>query len=449
MAVQTNQDSVNLFKKVYGKLENAVPQFMKLEKDIPFSTTQKVGDSFVIAVVLTNETGWTIAGSGQIAFDINDAISGVVKQARIIPSQTLLRSVIPFAFVSRSQGDAQAFEDGTKYIVRNNMSSHSKLLEIIRWYGQSPDLLGYVTFAPAGTVYRGQTYSGSGNVILPLPDGTTITFTAGINAASKAILLAPGQWASGIWVGTEGAKLYQVDSTGTPVAQGKLVGVDADLGILYVDFVPVAASATAGAGSVRVCFQGQELGNDAVGVHRILTNTGTLFEISAASYSLWRSSVLSLGNKKFNMKALQLGVALGVNRGGLDKPLKIYVNPRTFSQMIRDEAALRKYDASYSKDAKNGFEQIEYYAANGVNSIEPHPMVKEGHVFGLELGSWIRSGSAQISFKIPGMPNLELLQLLEKQAGYIFQTWADQFILCQKPAIQILWKDVNDEGVDY
>jgi hypothetical protein len=84
------------------------------------------------------------------------------------------------------------------------------------------------------------------------------------------------------------------------------------------------------------------------------------------------------------MKALQEGVAQAVNKGGLDKPLDDHVvNPRTFAALTQDEAALRKYDASYKSAAQNGFETIEYYAANGLNKIVPHRMIMEGDVYGL------------------------------------------------------------------
>jgi hypothetical protein len=134
-----------------------------LAREIPFSEGRKVGDSFVEAFVLANETGWTLAGTGQDAFDLNPAIAGVVKQSSIIPSQVVLTSVIPFAFISRSAGGGEkAFYDGTKHVMQNHIRSHSRLLEAMRIHGQRASKLGYVSYAPSGTVYRGATYSGAG-----------------------------------------------------------------------------------------------------------------------------------------------------------------------------------------------------------------------------------------------------------------------------------------------
>ncbi len=441
MSQVSNQQVVDLFKRVYGDLHNLLPQDFPLAREIPFSEGRKVGDSFVEAFVLANETGWTLAGTGQDAFDLNPAIAGVVKQSSIIPSQVVLTSVIPFAFISRSAGGGEkAFYDGTKHVMQNHIRSHSRLLEAMRLHGQRAAKLGYVSYAPSGTVYRGATYSGSGNVTVG-----GVAFTAGINATSKAILLAPGYFAAGLWVGLEGCVLQQLDSTNAVVASGKLVSVDADNGILYVDFVPVAAS---GLTSHKIAFEGMEADKEMVGLHKILENSGTLFGISATQYALWKSNKVDLLKKRFSMKALQEGVAQAVNKGGLDKPLMVCVNPRTFSAMTQDEAALRKYDASYKSAAQNGFETIEYYAANGLNKIVPHRMIMEGDVYGLEIGDWIRSGSAEISFKVPGLDK-EVIFPLENQAGYVVRSFSDQFVMCRAPARQIVWTNGNDEGVAY
>lgn len=439
MAAVSNDTVVSLFKRVYGNINELIPTSFPLARDIPFSQGQKVGDRFVEAFTLTFESGWTIAGSGQEAYDIAPSISGTVKQAEVIPSQTLLSSVIPFAFMSRSAGGGErAFADGTRHVMKNHLLSHGKLQEVLRLYGQAPALLGYVSYAPSGTVYRGATYTGNGNVTVG-----GVAFTAGVNTSSKAILFAPGSFAAGIWVGQEGVIVKQVDSSSVVQAQGKLVSVDADNGILYVDFTPVAAS---GLTSSRICFDGQESAKDMVGINKILTNTGTIFNISASTYALWRATQLDLGAKRFSLKAVQTGVAQAVNRGALEDPLVIYVNPRTFANLSNDEASLRRYDASYKgAEANNGFESIQFYCPNGVNEIRTHRMVKEGEAYGLLMDSWIRSGSAEISFNIPGIDK-ECIFPLENQAGWAVRSFSDQFIMCTQPSKNIIFTGINDEA---
>src|SRR3954471_9640492 len=154
MASVSSGDVVNVFKRVYGDVTNLLPEDFPLAKAIPFSEKQKVGDSYVECVVLTNETGITLGGSTMDAFELNPAIAGVVKQTSVTPSITVLPSVVPWGVISRSAGAGdKAFFDATKFIVKNNLRSHGRFQEAFRLYGQSASLLGYVSYASA--TYRG------------------------------------------------------------------------------------------------------------------------------------------------------------------------------------------------------------------------------------------------------------------------------------------------------
>ena len=90
MSQFTAPEAVQLFKKVYGDLKDLQPEDQLLAKDIAFQQSAKTGDSYVIAAVLSAETGWTLGGSGFDAFELNPAISGITKQATVQPSVTVL-----------------------------------------------------------------------------------------------------------------------------------------------------------------------------------------------------------------------------------------------------------------------------------------------------------------------------------------------------------------------
>jgi hypothetical protein len=446
MASISTNAVIDIFKKVYGKANDLRPKGDIIDELFPFEEGKLVGDKYVEDFVLGDSVGITWAGSSQDAFAIEPAVAGSVKQCEIQPSQTVLSDVLSWSFMSRSAGgDEASFFDGTKFVMKNHISSHNSLVTISKLYGQSSEGLGTVSYAPAGTVYRGATYSGSGTVTLTKKDGSTIAFTNGVNAASKAILFAPGQFAAGFWVGKKGIRVEQCTSAGVIVGSGSVLGWDARLGILYVDFTPTVASAV---GSHYIAYKGWGAGKCMVGMHKIITNTGSLFGISAADEPLWSGNVIALGGKKFNLKAVHEGVADAVNAGGLDEPLDIIVSPRAFGQMASDEAAFRKYDASYKSKAENGFEAIEYYAANGLNRIHSSSKVKEGDVFGLIRGQTRCSGSQLPSFRVRGM-NMDIISPLEDQAGFKIRSFSDQYVLCRQPAKQILWSGCNPDGLDY
>jgi hypothetical protein len=436
MSSASNPDVVNLFKKVYGDLQHLLPEDYPLQRDIPFSEKQKVGEKYVEAVCLTNESGWTLGGSTMTAFELNPAIAGSVQQAEVTPYSTVLASLVPWGVISRTAGGGEkAFFDATKYVVKNNLRSHGKLLEVIRLYGQASGLLGYVSYYSG--LYRGQSFTnGTGTV-------GGIAFTNGINAASKAILFNKGTFAAGIWVGSEGAMIQEVNASNVVVQEGTLVSVDPLNGIITTSFTPTAASSLT---SHRICFKGQANAQEAVGIVNILSNTSTLFGIPTSAYSLWKGNAIDNLGQKFTLQNIQEGVAQAVARGALDGDLLVYVNPRTWSRMVTTEAGLRVYDSTYKPgEAENGFESITFYHQTGKAVIKAHRMIKEGEALGLHVEDWSRSGSAEISFQVPGI-NKEIIFPVENMAAYAFRSYSDQYVFCHAPAKSIYWYNIDDEA---
>ncbi len=435
MSSTSNAQAINLFKECYGNLENLLPEDYPLAKDIPFSQKQKVGEKYVEGVVLTHETGITLSASTD-AFELNPAIAGVIKQAEVTPYISVLPSILPWGVMSRTAGGgAQAFFDATKFLVRNNLKSHGKFQEVFRLYGQATSLLGYVSYA--SQTYRGVSFTnGTGTL-------NGVAFTNGINAAGKAILFAPGSFASGIWVGMEGVKVNQVDANGVIVASGKLVSVVSEYGYIIVDFTPVAASSVT---SHRLCFDGMEASKDYAGIQKILSTSGNLFGINTALYSLWQGNVVNLGSTKLTLAKFQTAVANMVNKGGMEGDLTCYLNPRSWATLASTEAGLRVYDKSYqASEADNGFESITFYSQNGKATFKPHRCVKEGDCFALHLPTWSRSGSAEVSFQIPGMAQ-DVIFPLSNQAGYAFRSYSDQYIFNHMPAHNLYITGINDES---
>lgn len=441
MSQASTGDVLNLFKKVYGSLQNVLPEDYPLQKDIPFSEKQKVGESYSEAVVLTYENGFTLLGNSTALVELNPAVAGSVQQALVVPYATALASVIPWQVASRAaaQGDA-AFFSATKFLVKNNLRSHGKLLETLRIYGQASALLGYVSYY-SGT-YRGVSFTnGTGTLTV---NGSSVAFTNGVNTSSKWILFNKGSFAAGIWTGSEQTIIQQVDASGNVVGQGKVVQVDVNMGAIQVDFTPTVASSTT---SHRICYQGQTTTQDAIGVNYILTATSTLFGISTTSYDLWKGNTYNVNNQKLTLQDLQIAAAQAVNRGGLEGDLVVYVNPRSWARLAQSEAALRMYDESYEPgEAENGFKTLKYHTQTGTLFVKAHRFIKEGEAYALHLPDWSRSGSAEISFRVPGMNDQELMYPLQNQNGYGFRSYSDQYIFCHCPAKSIYFYNIDDEA---
>jgi len=335
----------------------------------------------------------TFAASDEDAFNLNPAVAGVIKDAQIRGNPILMRSVLGYSAASRaSQGTAQAFMDATKYLVANMLRSLAKKLEIEMFYGQ----VGYAT-------------------------------VASVSAADITITTA--EWAPGIWAGAENMPIEIRDASGA-VSRGEFSVKNVNMDTRVVTLKTSAGAA--GVVATDVIWHKGAYGNEFPGVHKILTSTGTLFNIDTATYNLFKGNEYSASSGALSFPKLNNAVARAVEKG-LDSKVICYVNPRTWSSLLSDQAALRKYDSSYSAaKVENGSKSILFHSQNGDIEIEPSIYVKEGYSYLLSLDDWSRVGSSDMTFTLPGQKD-EFFRHLSESAGFELRLWSDQALFCSAP----------------
>jgi hypothetical protein len=303
-----------------------------------------------------------------------------------------MRSLLGYVSASRAaQGGQKAFMDATKFLVANMLRSMAKKLEIEMLYGQ----MGY-----------GAVASTAGNVI-------TIT---------------TAEWAPGIWAGAEGMPIEIRNAAGA-VSRGTATvqAVDMDARTITVDTLPAGTVAT------DVIYHKGAYGNEFPGIHRILTiSSGTLFNIDVGTYSLFKGNTFSAQSAALSFAKIQSAAARPVEKG-LDSKLLCLINPRTWANLMSDQAALRRYDSSYTKSvAENGSESIKFHSQNGLIEIETSIYVKEGYAYLLATEDWMRVGSTDMTFKLPGKDE-EFFRHVENAAAYELRLYTDQALFCQAP----------------
>ena len=388
-----------LFKQVYGDdVENLIPDGVKLYKMIKFAPKDKqLGSTFNQPVILGQEHGVTFAGPNDDAFALATPVAGQIQNAQVQGYPKVLRSLLGYNSISRSiGGGAKAFEEATKFLVANMLRSLTKKLEIEMLYGQS----GY----------------GAISVVA----GTTLT-------------IATSEWASGIWSGAEKMPIdvYAADLTtlrGTcNVASVNLTNLS-----VTVDTTPAGTVATD-----VIFFKGAN-GNEAVGIHKMLSQVGTLFGINQTQYSLFAGNVYPCGATSLSFSHLEHAIALGVAKG-LEGDVTVMCNPVTWADLLTEQAALRRTDSSYSTSTvENGSKTIKFYGQNGIVSIEPSIFVKQGYSYILAIDEFTRMGSSDVSFKIPGMGENEYIRQLEGAAAVEMRLWTDQAVFTSAPGHHVL-----------
>lgn len=350
-------------------------------------------------IILGLEHGVTFAGSDEDAFNLQAPVAGQVKDAQVKGSPAVLRSLLGYVAASRAAlGGQKAFMDATKFLVANMLRSMAKKLEIEMLYGD----VGYGVVASA-------------------------------SASPASITVAQAEWAPGIWAGAEGMPIEIRNASGsTSRGQFKIISVNMETRVLTLDADPT----TGGVVATDVIWHKGAYGNEFKGIHKILTQDPsvdpTLFNINIGTYNLFRGNSYPAGSAALSFTKLGQAATRAVEKGQ-EGTLLALVNVRGWQNMLTDQAALRKYDQSYSPaKMENGAKSLKFHSQNGEIEIEPSLYVKEGYAYLLNVEDWMRVGSSDITFKRPGQGE-EFFRDLENSAAYELRLYTDQALFCQAP----------------
>jgi hypothetical protein len=405
-----------LFKRVWGDgAIKALPNFAKLQQEVPFSQRERLGDMYVVPVVLQFEHGFSYGAHADGAFTLNAAVAGKILQAQIRGSMIVLRSQLSYEDIFKAaEAGPAAFESATSLVVENMQRSFAKRQELAFWYGQT----------------------GLGKV-------------SGIT--SHVITMTDATWAPGMWSGMKDCVLSSYDGiTGTDTAHDAASGSGTVTGIVIssvsmADKQVTVTGDTATVANDHLYFFGSRTATafkECAGIDKIMTNTGTLFNIDAASYELWKSNSLPVGGPISMLAALN-GVSSAQNMG-LDDEATLWTPTKRWNSLNSDQAALRRYGA-YSQKAENGSEGIVYHSVNGRIDIKAHPFLKEGESFLIvnPKKQVMRVGASDITFRRPGMQT-QIFRELVDSAGVELRAFSDQAVMIKLPAQCTKYTGITD-----
>ncbi len=400
MAVTTSQLD-GYFKRVYAEsLDSVTPDFAILGKRIPFRRQDKIGDSFRFPVKLTRSQGYTWNGGATAgnAFTLNPAISLVTREANVTGSEFVLREQISYGAVSRSGGKEESFGPVVDEVVLEMAESGAFQREMSLLYG-------------------------GGNI-----------GEVGV-AANPVFTISVASWAAGLWAQMENAEIdcwnaalaIQQNLVGPLVVAGvdpvartvTLTGDPADLAAIGVGdvFVPRGANT-----------------NWFTGLDTILSNVaGTLFGINAATYSLWGGNTYSSGGAALTIGKLQSAMTRATVRG-LMEDVTVLVNTWSWTDLLNDLQALRRYANDIGREVETGSNSIKFYGMSGTMEIVPHPMVKAGEAFIVPLKRMLRIGSTDLTFRLPDAGPDRFVRQMTDAAGFEVRCYFDQGLICQSPA---------------
>lgn len=335
-----------------------------------------------------------------------------VPDAQVSPAQITLVSQIAYDALSQSLGSGAAFLSATKLITKRMIDSMSKRVELAALYGGS----------------------GLGK--------TALTGSSNVDTTHEIVAFTQQTWSDGIWAGTVNSQV-QFYNSGTLVSSGAdsvftITGVNPTLKTLTVSGTTTGITAlnalvVTTPTTLDIYFNSAK-GNEMTGIDQILTNTGSLFNIDASVYDLWKANTVDNAGGKLTFLALQNAVAIAVGRG-LDGEVDVMVNPKVWANLVTSQSGARRFDSSYKKTLmENGAEKLTFYSQNGTMNITPSLYVKEGDCFILPFEHIQRIGSMDIEFMPQVMGSDEFFQYVPGFNAYELRLWTNQQIFIELPA---------------
>jgi hypothetical protein len=175
-------------------------------------------------------------------------------------------------------------------------------------------------------------------------------------------------------------------------------------------------------------------GNWANGFDVLVPNSSTqVHGINPATYGLWQGNTITAGSAALTFAKINSAASRIASRAGMGK-LVCRVSPLTWGDLNDDVAALRRYAAAVKSEADLGTQSIKFYSQTGELEIRPHPMVKAGEAF-LTMDTYFkRVGSADISFRLPGVEGQQprFFKELDDVAALEMRAWSDQALVVRK-----------------
>lgn len=406
------EDFSAIHKVAYGEgVPELVPDIAIIQKDIKFSESALLGDYFEQAVRLSLPGGFTRAlGDGSAGIvSLAGAVGGTQKKAKVYGNQIILQDQISYEDLSKAaKGGAQAYKKATALFWEGMQLSMRKMLEVMCLYGNSG--IGKVSAYSASNASYG---------------------------SQPTITIAESDWAPQIWAGFEGTVLSVMNGTSnTERGEASIVSVDID------NRVVVLSGTVSGAAANDIVYFKDGYGQEFYGLYSILSNTGTLFNINAATYANWKTPKHSVGGA-FSFQALKKGLSKGAAKGLMGN-ITVYTSDGAFDDLTGEIHQLRQVDKSEVRRIEMGQDEVVYKRAGITATVKTHSMMKNGHAMGVVTDYAKRIGAADFKFGIPGEDKIWFD--LEGKTGKEGRAYTHQGIFIEQPGVCVFWDGITNRA---
>jgi hypothetical protein len=268
--------------------------------------------------------------------------------------------------------------------------------------------------------------------------------------AGNLLTICGSEWAAGIWSGSKNAALEIRSQAGVLRGTCNVVKPNLKDQTVEVDVMPAGVSGnpdSENAAADVVYFKGA-YNKEFAGLHKIITNTSTIFNIDAAEFDLFKGNTVLCGTSEaskafISFEKVEEAIALCMEKGLTEEDVVCLVNPKHWNKLMTEHAAKRQYDTSYSSEKmENGSKSLIFYGQNGKIEIHASLFVKEGFAYIFPPAELERIGSSDITFERPGFPG-KFFREMETSNGYELRAYSDQALFTSAPGKMAVLKYIK------
>lgn len=412
-------ENISGFKSNIGLFKDAWDgQVIKTyEGDVPLVSGAQFDDVLNVGGIFHRPTQLTVAGGTTFAAASTSSTSTIPGQGSNVyvgprPAAVLDAQITGMQIHGRGQTSYESIARSMDSVDANSPDAHKAVRA-----ATSTDLASLML----GTLKKTEAlflHGGMGLGTIEANSEVVATTYESVSGYAIDVRISAATWSEGIWLANEGSPFdFFAPTSGLPAgtklnttANTHLSGTN-ETGAILIAIEPSTlltgltgttsrvlrfwhTSGTAGGTGVGIigamtyvqastaiaCFEGAGPSNECTGLNLIAANTGTLWNISAASYSMWKGNSVDMNGAPIKLADIVRYSSKPINAGAKGKRMVAVVPTECFAQFANDESVLRRYQGSI-KEGNSGFNTLELYLPmKGVLEVLGHNQQKDGYV---------------------------------------------------------------------
>jgi hypothetical protein len=411
---------------LYTGLRDATQTDVTLLEDLPFDKQNEQGGDYTQHVIVSEEAGF-VHGDPSEVMAAPTAVAMETVKATVNGYQVGIVSALDYAKAQRASSSKKSYAEIAGKKQASGFQAMRRRVEDELWHGQS----------------------GLGK----------IASYVNVNATTTTLTVKLSEFAPWLWAGKKNHRLVIYNGT-TAVASGNAFSItvaNLSRAVRTVtvtgasgDITALQTAITANPDVLDIYSFGTATGalgssgfKTMVGAMKVATTAaGTLFGVDLDANSQARPQQYAAGGAMSFLKALEIAEIL-IGRGVVE-PLRLDVNPRTWNNMMADQAALVRYNGKQTK-IENGADAITFNVQRVPIEIVGEGRMKEGYALGRPKSGLKRIGAREISMVTPGADGKSRGDIWyhdPNRFAYLWRIWTHQAFFVEEP-----WKLVGVSGI--